>query len=55
MHPSGTDNGISGGVIPLTTTSYKYALESHGHKINSIDNLIQSFEDNYGEMTGLYK
>ena len=51
-HPSGTDNGSSGGGRSFTNTSSIDALESPVHNINLINNWIQLFEENYGERTG---
>ena len=55
MHPSVTDYGISVGGRPLTTTSSIYSLESRGPTINFIDNWLQCFEQNYGEITGQHR
>ena len=39
----------------MTNTSSIDALESLSDNITCVDSCLQCFEDNYGEMTGLYK
>ena len=55
MNPSDPNNDSSGGGRQLKITLYTYVLESLGNTINSIDNWLQFFEDQYGSITVLYK
>ena len=55
MHPLGNCNGSSDGSRSFIITLSTYLLESLGHKINFINNLLQFFGENNGERTGLYK
>ena len=52
---SGPDAVSIVGGRELTSTSSTYSLGSLGRTINFIDNWLQFFENNDGEITGVYK